>query len=352
LLSRSFVERFFELPARAHARDPEWIHPEFGVQRRLLDGSSVFRRSADAAAWIAGDVAEAAAFRDERYGRSGLVGLVHWLPGAMRKLGSVLEDAERWLAERGATEVRLPIAGHVLYGFGFLAEGFDRAPVVGATWSRPDALDAMRILGYEPARRFLNYELSLDENAVRLARATPPPDGIRFGRITRTRARSGLLTLAELRNRTFVGLWGDAAMSSDEAWELLRRMRPVLVPDFALIAFDGHAPVGFVLCFPDFNQAFAGVRAEPRGVRAARALVLHRGRIDRGALGEVGVASTHRGRGIAAALVARVIEAMACRRYRTLHYMLVLEENAASRRTIERFGGRVVSSHVVFSKRL
>src|SRR3990172_3037760 len=154
--ARRDVERFFALPSRAHAGDSIWVHPEYGVQRKLLRGTSAFRKRADAAAWIVGDAAEAAAFRDPRYGDVGLIGLVEWVPGAAEELAAVYEAAEAWLAARGARRIPVPIAGPPLYGFGFLAEGHDRLPVVGTTWSRPDDIAFAESRGYALARRLVS----------------------------------------------------------------------------------------------------------------------------------------------------------------------------------------------------
>lgn len=346
--SRSDVRRFFRLHGRAYAGEPGWVHPAFGLQRRILRGRGAFNATGRVAAWLHGDAA-CAAFVDPRYGGTGFIGLVASAPGAGDDLRSVVAAGEGWLADSRVERIVAPVAGHVLYGFGFLEHG-DGIPVVGTSWTRPDELRCFRELGYEDAARFVSYSITLDDDAVASARSTPDPSGIVIRPASRVRFRRDVATMTALRNETFAHLFADAPLRADEGWELFGRMRVVLVPDLALIAYEGEEPIGFVLCFPDFNQAFAGSPTEPSGIRAAGALAVRRRAITRAALGEIGVVASHRGRGIASALLAKVMLAAASHRYTELRYLLVQEDNVASRRTAERAGGRPVSTHVLVAK--
>ena len=96
---------------------------------------------------------------------------------------------------------------------------------------------------------------------------------------------------------------------------------------------------------PDLSSVLARVR---RGVR----LESERGGGTRGALINIGVVESARGRGVALAMAARSYLAMARRKMRFAGYTLVLDDNWSSRRTALSLGAHVSGNFITYRRDL
>ena len=129
-------------------------------------------------------------------------------------------------------------------------------------------------------------------------------------------------------------------------------LRPVLVPELALVAeWDGR-PVGLFLCLPDLNPALRLLRGRVTPLGLLRFLLRRRG-ADELRVILLGVLPQFRRRGIEALLLLQ--EAFgAIRRlgYRRAELGWIDEENAVTRRAAERWGARVVKRYRMYEAAL
>ena len=175
--------------------------------------------------------------------------------------------------------------------------------------------------------------------------------GVRLRAWDFTRLQAEIATWTPLLNETFAGHWGSPPFTLAQMQGFIGSMRELMVPDFLRFAELGGETVGFVVSFPDLNQAghaMRGKRIEEHGPEFRARLE----RIDHGVLQIIGVQERARGRSVNLALAAQSYLAMIERGYETASYTVVLDDNWPSRRTAERLGARVARNFVIYRKAL
>src|SRR6266513_6052358 len=99
--------------------------------------------------------------------------------------------------------------------------------------------------------------------------------------------------------------------SEPEIEFMTHELRPLVIPEFALIAEVGDEPAGFILCVPDINVALRHIngRLAPFGLPIGLAkLLYYKSRTRTARLIALGVIEKYRRTGIAEMLVLRIVE--------------------------------------------
>ncbi len=348
---------YVDLIKARYRDDPSWVFPDVGFLKGLLSGRSAFLRHAEARGFAArrdGDtVGFAVAFADprlrERAGRPvGAVGFLEWLdPEA---LGAVTGAAGGWLRERGLTEAWAPFNANGFFGAGLREDRFDEPPFLGCAHDPPGAGEDLTRAGFEPLTRYLDFSVDLTADAWRGPSAGAA--GVEFRVVNRKRFKDEIRTFVWLHNAAFAGVWGEAPISEEEGVELMGPSRLAVIPSLWQFAVAEGRDVGFVVCFPDFNEVLAPHRTLVTSPSGVAKLALRRRRVKSVGLFAVGVDPALHGRGIGTALVARACRAAADLGYRRLEYALVAEDNRASQSTIVRFGGERHRTFGIYAKTL
>jgi hypothetical protein len=165
------------------------------------------------------------------------------------------------------------------------------------------------------------------------------------------RLEEEITTFTSLLNETFAGHWGSAQFTQPQMHGFIGGMKELLISDFLGFAeFQGET-VGFVVCFPDLQQALHPMRGKnleehlPEFQRRLQT-------IDHGILLIIGVQERARGRGVNLALAAQGYLAMMERGYKSASYTVVLDDNWPSRRTAEKLGARVARNFAIYREEL
>ena len=201
-----------------------------------------------------------------------------------RGIGSALLDRiEARAAERSATRLRNAISA-----------------------SDEAAKTLLHARGMRPARHFWHMQIDLDPPPPPPA---PPPDGIEIAP-----PEDDLAPVHEVLDAAFVDHWGNHS-EPFEAWIEAHRSSPSHDPALWLLARDRGEPV-------------AALTAAVWG--------------DRGWIDDLGVLSSHRGRGIAAALLRRTFATLAARGCREARLSVDSQNATGATVLYQRVGMRVV----------
>jgi GNAT superfamily N-acetyltransferase len=335
--------------------DPAWVYPDVGFLRGLLSGRSAFLNNAEARAFAArrGDdtVAFTVAFADPRLqakaGRAvGALGFLEWLDA--EALETVTEAAAGWLRQRGLAEAWAPFNANGFFGAGLREDRFDEPPFLGCAHDPPGAAGDLTAAGFERLTRYLDFSVDLTAGAWRGPPAEAP--GVEFREVSRRRFKDEIRTFVRLHNAAFAGVWGEAEVSEEEGVELMGPAKLAVIPSLWQFAVAEGRDVGFVVCFPDFNEVLAPQRRPVTSPSGVAKVALRRKRVRGVGLFAVGVVPELHGRGIGTALVARACRAASDLGYRRLEYALVAEDNRVSQSTIARFGGELHRTFGVYAK--
>ncbi|MEK6272729.1 MAG: GNAT family N-acetyltransferase [Actinomycetota bacterium] len=341
-------KRFVALEHELLRSEPLFVpETESDVDKRLRKASP-FYEEMEHALFVASngrDVARCAAFVNRRWQRdrgedAGFIGYFAAAPGADAAVNEMLEAAERWLAERGAKRVIAPFNGAVFHGVGMLTDAFDEEPMFPFPWQPPYYPDLLEGAGYRPVYPLWLFDIdfsseryqAVSKSALEDARCAVRP-------LQKKRWDDELETLRLLFNETFREMWEFHLVTSEEFHEFFDQMKTVLDPSQFLFAEVDGEPVGFCFGLPDWTPLFRSLKGKMGPFQIVR-LMLRAKRYDRAGLLGIGVLDSQRGKHIGQTLAATLY-----RRYEELGlagalYYPVNDDNLASRRLAESFGGR------------
>lgn len=277
------LRRFIDLPFRLYRADPNWIPPLRADEFRQFDP----RRNP---AFEQTDIQLFLAFREgvvvgrvaalvshafiRRWNRS--CGRFGWFecendPAVAEVL---IGAAERWLAERGMTEVSGPLGFTDLDPSGFLVEGFHELPTIAGSYNPPHYNDFISSLGYTKEIEYVEFRTTvppeLPDKVVRLAEVLGKRSGVRvFSEKSRRRlAEKWGRAVFHVLNQAYANLYGTTELTDRQIRYYIDAYLGHVDPAFIKLAVHGDRLVGFVIAMPNLSRAFQKARGRlfPLGI--------------------------------------------------------------------------------------
>lgn len=353
--TREAFEEFARLPFQVYADREAWWPPDVQNEVDLLSGQSLITRHLDLepiCAYREGQmVARVSAVVNHRYNEhwnEKLGQLIHFeaLPDQDEAVSALLQNAVEWLGEHRMKAVRSGFAAFLDYPYAI--DGYGDLPSF-LLRGNPDCYHRyFKNAGFFTEKGEVDYTARLTPEIM--SRYTQMIEVARASRVVvRSWREYGFLgaidAWTEITNSAFERHWGWNPISREEVRPMLSPLSGTMVTDLSMLATIGSELVGAVFSVPDLSAALARVKP---GVR----LKPERGGGTRGALINIGVIKSARGRGVAAAMAARSFITMARYGMRYAGYTLVMDDNWPSRRTAERLGARVTGNFVTYRRDL
>jgi len=355
---RRGLRAFLRFPEELYRGDPRWVPPLQRDERARLAPANPFFAHAEARLFLArrtgAVVGRVAAIVNRlhlaRWGDgAGFFGFFEAVPdGAVAE--ALWGATAAWLRSRGLSVVRGPVNPSTHDECGILTDGFDRPPCLLMPYNPPYYASLLEGLGLRPIRELVSYVVEVPQALparVDHVAGAAEGRGIRVRRLDPRRLSAETEVIRTLYNAAWEENWGALPMTSGEASTLASRLRAVLAPELALIAAWGDRPVGFTLCLPDYNPALRLLRGRLTPWGLARFL-WHRRRLEGVRLMALGVIPEARRRGVDALLARELLAALRRRGDRWVEAGWILEDNTVTRRTAERWGGRVVKRYRIY----
>ena len=360
---RGGISRFLRVPYAVYRGDPHWVAPILKDRALVLGDDNPFWGHARVAFWVARsagrDVGSIAGIVDEhhnsRHGeQTAFFGFFESLndPAVSRLLFAA---ARSWASHLGMKRLLGPMNPSLNEECGLLVDGFDRPPALMMTYNPPYYARLYEDAGLVACKELLAYLVMLDaaqmDRLDRLAaRATARMPGLRVRPIdTRNLARD-LLKIQDVYNVAWQDNWGHVPMTTGEVDFMAKRLTPILDPEIALLAEVAEEPVGFLLAFPDYNEAIRHLRGRlfsPRLLRALPYLAgLRRPRMVR--LVAMGIKPAYRKRGFEALLFANGLHALLRAGFEAAEVSWILDDNVLMHRAIEIFGGNPYKTYRLY----
>ena len=288
--SRSDLRYFKELPRRLYAGDPYIVQPLGALQDFVLDRQRHpfydHGRGATAEFFLAFDtttgrpVGRIAAIIDHRHNQlSRQQNPLHELCGSFgffdcenspQVARSLVGAAANWLRSQGIGRMFGPASPSQSYDYGLLIEGHDRPHrflvpyhpayyaglLEGAGLSK--ATDLVSLSGdlHEPSCREPMQRLVERTRAMRARKSSK----IVIRSINMRRYREETRILGAILNDVLRDHFGHSPITEQE-WRLITdSLRPVVNPNFILIAEREGRPVGLTIALPDINEVIGRLR--------------------------------------------------------------------------------------------
>lgn len=355
---RRGLQEFFQLSWRVYRDDPLWVPPLLRDLYERLSPRNPFFKRADITLLLAYQgrevIGRLAVILDPAYCEHhakaiGCFGLFECLPSP--EAAAALFDAARAiLREHRMTLMQGPMNPSINDECGLLIEGFQAPPRLMMSYNPPYYQELLEGYGLRKVKDLYAYDVEvpavLPDRITRVAEEARR-QGVKVRPVNLQRFEEEITLIREIYNEAWSSNWGFLPLSEEEILFIARRLKPLVVPELALIAELHGVPVGFMLSLPDYNQVLKHLNGR-LGPFSILKFLYHRRRITAIRLMAFGVRPKHRRRGTDALLYFDSFRA--CRRlgYRTVEVSWILEDNLPTRRAAERWGGKVSKRYRIY----
>lgn len=359
------LRRFIAFPFALYRDDAAWVPPLIAREKKRLSVThNRFFKHAERELFLAvrGErvVGRVAAIHEPQRPATGVFGFFE-CEDDLEACRALMEAAQAWLKQRGATAIEGPINLSTFDESGVLIEGHDRRPPF-MTGHNPAYYSALfEALGFTKQRDTLAYERPLYEadgspclpprGLLKAAMAGDAQPHVRLRPIRLDRWDEEIAQVHQVLMETFRELEGHVALSLAEFAAMARQMKPIMDPRLMLVAEAAGQIVAFAFVFPDINEVLAhlGGRMFPFGFLRAW---WWRRRIRTVSFKLAGVLARYRKGGLAAHLALEVSLAAQRHGYQRMEMSVVLESNHRMREFVELQGTTVYRRYRIYGKAL
>jgi len=360
---RRDLNAFIKLPFRLHRGTP-WVPPLITERRRFLDrGKNPFFDHADAEYFLAERDGQAVgritAQVDERWtryqgGNDGMFGFFESEndPEVARAL---VEGATEWLRARGRDRMLGPMDFTTNDECGVLVEGHELEPMILEPWHPPYYSELLEGLGASKAMDLLMWRLAMGEleqgdqfhDLIHQAATNAAEHGVVIREMRKRDLDAEIGRFMDVYNEAWGDNWGFVPITEEEVRFQAKNLKPILDPNWAMIAERDGEVVGAALTLPDVNQVLAHMNGRLLPIGWWRFLT-GRGNIDRVRVLALGVKPRFQHLGVAAALYVRHLEVAARTGQLWGEMGWILEVNEPMNRAMEGMGGEVVKRYRLY----
>jgi GNAT superfamily N-acetyltransferase len=361
-------DAFIKFPWRIYQNDPAWVPPLLIERKEFMDREKhPFFEHGAAEFFLArrGDevVGRIAASDDPKYNalhgsNVGCFGMFESIDDPA-VANALFETAENWLRSRGRDEIMGPIDYSTNYVCGLLIEGFEHPPTVLTSHNPRFYEGLIEGRGFTKITDFYAWWFPDATRAIpRLRRLAG-----KFARRNLVTIRTGNLKnireesrrLREIYNQAWAHNWGFVPFSESEIEYMTKELKPIVDPEWTLIAEAEGKPVGFILGVPDINVALQKIDGRltrfgfPIGLTK---LLYHKSKIRKARLIALGVIEQYRRAGVAEMLVLRVMEEGMAKRGFSFELSMTLEQNYMINRFLEAIGATRYKTYRIYRRSL
>ena len=366
--SRLERNAFIKFPWQIYANDPAWVPPLIIERKTFLDRKRhPFYQHGHAAIFLASRSGEIVgrimASDDPNYNslhqtNVGCFGLFESIDDH-HVAAALFEAAASWLRRKGRTEMMGPIDYSTNYVCGLLIDGFQFPPTILTAHNPPYYRHLIESCGFIKAKDWYAWWFADPAKAVAHLRRLAARFNARCPAVIRSanlrNIRDESRRLRDIYNQAWGKNWGFVPFTEAEIEFMTKELKPLIIPEFALIAEVGDEPVGFILGVPDINVALRHINGRlatfglPIGLVK---LLYYKSRTRTARLIALGVIEKYRRSGIAEMLVLQIIEDGMIKRGFTGELSLTLEDNFMINRFLEAIGAQRYKTYRIFDRTL
>jgi len=359
--NRSFRE-FIDLPFRLYRGNPNWVPPLIRDIKEQFSEKNPFFRHAEVMSFIArrdGDVVgRVVAIKNDAHidftgEMAGFFGFFECIND--RDVASaLLEEAKRWLKERGLHIMRGPMNFSTNEECGLLVEGFDEPPMIMMPYNHPYYRDLLEGCGLRKAKDLLAYIIEIPERLpekVYRVSGIARKNGVMARPIEMRRFSDELMIFKSIYNSAWQRNWGFIPMTDEEIDYMAGKLKQIIIPELTLIAEYRGEPVGFMMILPDINHVLKRLNGRlfpfgifkalwySRQIRDVRLLLL-------------GIKEGFRRRGVDALLFTEAFRYGRMKGYRRVEFSWILEDNYPVQNLIRMVDGRVYKRYRIYEAKI
>lgn len=278
------IELFHQLSFEIYQDYPKWIPSfRFEIEQVFDPGSNDFFKTGECERFLVFDdntpVARFAVMnnpdRDKvlepKMGGFGFIEMINELKLAQE----IIHFSAAWHKKRGYQAMRGPINfGENDRYWGLLVENFEEPPVYGMFYHPPYYKNLLEKTGAQKLDDHWSYKRSFSEpvpeRMVKITNRIENKPGVTLRAIDMKNVGRDAEYIRQIYNEA----WRDqdiheretefTELTSDTVSNMIKQLKPVLIPPSTLIAFVNGEPASFVVCIPDLNEISAETHGQLR----------------------------------------------------------------------------------------
>ncbi len=360
--NKKTFKEFLHFPFTLYSKNPFWVPPLLKDVKEQFSPDNPFFKHAEVMPFVARMKADvvgriAAIYNKEHIHFHGeKTGFFGFFECADREeiAQALIKEAIQWLRNKGMSALRGPVNFSTNEECGLLIEGFNSQPVLMMPYNFPYYQTLLEGCEFKKAKDLFAYTLDipdkLPEKTYRIARILEKHN-IKVRSINIKSFGSEMAVFKEIYNSAWEKNWGFVPMTDEEIEYTAKKLKPLVVPELALIAESNGEPVGFMMMLPDFNYVLKKLngRLFPWGILKA---IYYSRKIKNLRLLLLGVKEGYRKQGLDAFLLIEGLKAIHKKGFQKIEFSWILEDNYPIQRIIEMVHGRLYKKYRIYEKEI
>jgi hypothetical protein len=269
----------------------------------------------------------------------------------------LFDTAKQWLQERKMEAMDGPINfGERNAWWGLLVEGFS-PPTYQMNYNPPYYIELFEAYGFKDY--FRQYSYTVNINAPRPERYNGIVERLQkngeysFRHLEKGKLKQYAADFRSIYNRTWKFLPNFKEMSEEQAWSVIKSMKPVMIDYLCWFGYHRQEPVALFIMLPELNGWFKHLNGNLNIWGMLKFLWLKTfDRSNRKVFGIIfGVVPEHQKKGLEAAIVLAADKVVRSKnRWDEIELVWVGDFNTRMMRTCEILGGKITKTHITYRK--
>jgi hypothetical protein len=355
---------FFKVPWVVYQDNKYWVPPFWDETERFFRSKELFWTHSQSKLFVAYKkdkaVGRIAAFIDDSYvssdgKKTGFFGYFECINDSNIAL-ALLNEAEKWLKNKGVNLMQGPVNGRADVGSGFVIKGFDIVPYLLGHYSNEYYNNFAKEFQMEKSKDLFSYQIDLNKpipESVLKSVKSCEKKGVKIRTFDRRHFKKEMDWWTEMFMDVFSEHWGFTEVSNDEVRTRfgIRELKWIVDPKLFFIAEVDGKPIGFRWSLPDYNMIFKDFNGKLGIINKLRFL-LNKYNVSRGRFIVMGFKKEFRGMGLGTCMNCYTLNEMKKRGYLSAEYGWIDENNLASCKAGEKIGGELYKIYRVYEKNI
>jgi hypothetical protein len=351
---------FIRFPWQIYQNDRYWVPPLIKDQLAKFSPDHPFRSHSKMNFFLAkkdgkiqGRIAGIIDYHHVEYHqeKTGFFGFFESIPEA-EVAGALFSEVRDWLKKNGMEKMIGPMNPSTNDECSLLIDGFDSPPCLMMPYNPRYYLSLLEGAGLKKAMDLYAYwlpESSFHKDRLsRIAeRITSKDSGLRIRPLDMSHFNEELKVVKEIYNQAWSKNWGFVPMTDAEMDQTAKDLKPLVVPDLVLFAYQGDEPIGFSVAIPDYNIVLKHLNGK-LGILGYLKFFYYSRKIHTLRVMLLGVKETFRKRGVEGLLIMETLKRGPAKGYPQAECSWVLENNLIMQSGLEGIGGKRYKTYRVY----
>ena len=358
------LKTFLRFPWEIYRADPHWVPPLLKEYEFHFSPKNPFLHHAEIVPYVAvkdgSIVGRIAAIIDQNYidfhhEKAGFFGFFESI-NDIKVARALVDQVKGFLRTRGLKKIMGPVNPSTNDECGLLIEGFNSSPCFMMTYNPPYYRELVEGCGLKKAKDLLANRMvndgSIPERLLRIGdRITKRLPGLVIRPLNMKQLNEEVMRVKDIYNGAWRDNWGFVPLTDEEMALMVKKMKPLVIPEYVPFADIGGETVAFALALPDYNDVIKRLNGRLSPLGLLKFLYYSR-KITSIRVMLLGVNPEYRKRGIETLLYLEIFRRGYARGVQWGEMSWILEDNRLMQKALEAMGAKKYKTYRIYQGRL